>query len=148
MTVIHCYDIETMREQMPDGRIKCTTRYKRALFNPALNKDYLFKVLTEEWGLLEFESPVINRLLQGYSHIGTVTVNFRTVTLKYLGDNEFELSGWMTPKLDPRKLELMDQIQKLCDDSDLVLWEITGALSDMRSPDPEERKIRLVLAAQ
>jgi len=143
MPDIHCYEIETMREKMPDGRIKCTTRYKRALFK--LNKDYLFKVLTEEWGLLEFHSPVINRLMNGNTRIGTVTVNSSDVTLKYLGDNEFELSGWMTPKLDPRKLELMDQIQKLCDDSDLVLWEITDALSNMRSPDQEERKIRLVL---
>ena len=142
MPDIHCYEIETMREMMPDGRIKCTTRYKRALFK---NKDYLFKVLTEEWGLLEFHSPVINRLMNGNTRIGTVTVNSSDVTLKYLGDNEFELSGWMTPKLDPRKLELMDQIQKLCDDSDLVLWEITDALSNMRSPDQEERKIRLVL---
>ena len=146
MPDIHCYETETTRENMPDGRIKCTTRYKRALFKQ--NKDYLFKVLTEEWGLLEFQSSFINRLLNGHTHIGTVTVNSRTVTLKYLGDNEFELSGWMTPKLDPRKLELMNQIQKLCDDSDLVLWELTDALSNMRSPDPEKQNIRLVLAAQ
>jgi hypothetical protein len=72
-------------------------------------------------------------------------VNSRAVTLKYLGDNEFEVSGWVTPKLDPRKLELIDQIQELCDNSDLVLWEITDALSNMRCPDEEERKIRLVL---
>ena len=145
MTDIHCYEIETTRENMPDGRIKCTTRYKRALFK---NKDYLFKVLTEEWGLLEFQSSFINRLLNGHTHIGTVTVNSRTVTLTYLGDNAFELSGWVTPKLDPKKLELIDQIQKLCDDSDLVLWEITDALSNMRSPESEERKIRLVLTDQ
>ena len=147
--VLHCLEIKTTDEHMPDGRIKRTTTARRAPFHPISEKQYVIRLKTEH-GSQDFSYSARQPHNTSPHRLGDFTLpwtvnenEITSSTLYHIGGGTFELRYRVQLEIEPKLKQLVAHIEELIDNSDFYLGEVRHALGIETEPCYEERKFQI-----